>query len=47
MNISAWSMDMVSSLDCFHPSEKSHALTAVGGWMDGWMDACPTVGVVA
>lgn len=32
MNISAWSMDMVSSLDCFHPSEKSHALTATALW---------------
>lgn len=32
MDISAWSMDMVSSLDCFHPSEKSHALTATALW---------------
>jgi hypothetical protein len=32
MNISDWSMDMVSSLDCFHPSEKSHALTATALW---------------
>lgn len=32
MNISAWGMDMVSSLDCFHPSEKSHALTATALW---------------
>lgn len=32
MDIGAWSLDMVSSLDCFHPSEKSHALTATALW---------------
>lgn len=32
MDIGAWSLDMVSSLDCFHPSEKSHAFTATAIW---------------
>lgn len=32
MDIGAWTLDMVSSLDCFHPSEKSHALTATALW---------------
>ena len=32
MDISQFPIDMLSSLDCFHPSEKSHAFSATSLW---------------
>jgi len=32
LNITSFPLEMISNLDCFHPSEKSHSLIATALW---------------